>query len=151
MRRLLYALVLLAVATPLFASDVLVGTWKINPDKSKYTEGQPTKDLKVVVVEEGSNLQVTATGTNTDGSPLLVKYSFPVKGGTGVVQQAWYDGVTSKVISKNVRENKFSKGGKVVRTRTSTVSADGKTCAITMKGLDATGKPSNGVDALEKQ
>src|SRR5664279_3058898 len=150
MRKILYALVLLAVATPLFASDVLVGTWKINPDKSKYTAGSPTKDLQVVIVEEGANLQVTATGTNTDGSPLLIKYTIPVKGGIGVVQQAWYDGVVSKVISTNVRENKFSKDGKVVRTRTSTVSADGKTCSITMKGLDATGKPSVGVDVLEK-
>ena len=151
MRRILYALVLLAVATPLFASDVLVGTWKINPDKSKYTAGSPTKDLQIVVVEEGANLQVTATGTNADGSPLLIKYTIPVKGGVGTVQQAWYDGVTSKVISANVRENKFSKGGKVVRTRTSTVSADGKTSTVTMKGLDATGKPSVGVDVLEKQ
>ena len=151
MRRILWALVMLAVATPLFASDALVGTWKLNPAKTKYTAGAPTKDLTVVVEEQGANLQVTATGTNPDGSALSIKYTIPVKGGAGVVLQAWYNGVTSKVISAKVRENRFTKDGKVVRTRRSVVSDDGKTMTVTMKGLDSTGKESDGVDFFDKQ
>ena len=43
------------------------------------------------------------------------------------------------------------KGGKVVTTQTSVVSADGKTRTVTTKGTDAKGQPVNNVAVYEKQ
>lgn len=151
MRKILFAFILLALATPLFASDPMVGTWKLNAAKTKYTVGAPAKDVTVVIEEQGANLQVTATGTNSDGSPLSIKYTIPVKGGAGSVQQGDYNGITTKVISANVRENKFTKDGKWVRTRRSVVAADGKSMSVDVKGTNALGKETAGVDFFDKQ
>ncbi len=79
MRKILYALVLFALATPVLASDSFAGTWKLNSEKTKYKVGAPPKEVTVVMDEQGDKLQVTVTGTYEDGSPLSVKYSVPVK------------------------------------------------------------------------
>ena len=83
MRKILYSVVMLALATPLFASDPFVGTWKLDSAKTKYTTGTPPRELTAVIEEQGANLVVTATGTSADGSPLSVKYTVPVAGGAG--------------------------------------------------------------------
>jgi len=108
MRKLLCLLTLLVVATPLFAADPFAGTWTLNPAKTKYTTGTPAKNITLVIAEQGPNLQVTATGTNSDGSPVSVKYTVPVSGGKGTVQEGDFDGITSKQISANVRFMIFS-------------------------------------------
>jgi len=151
MRKIMNAFVLLALATPIFAQNPFAGTWKLNTAKTKYTTGAPAKEATVVVVEQGANLQVTATGTTDDGSPLSVKYTVPTKGGAGTVQEGDFNGITAKVISAHVRENHYTKDGKELRTRRSVVSADGKTMETTVKGTNPKGKPVAGVDVFDKQ
>ncbi|MBV9765035.1 MAG: hypothetical protein JOZ48_09350, partial [Acidobacteriaceae bacterium] len=80
MHKLISTFALFAFATTSFAQSPFVGTWKLDTAKTKYTAGDPAKDVTLVVEEQGDNLQVTATGTNADGSPLSVKYTVPVKG-----------------------------------------------------------------------
>jgi hypothetical protein len=63
MRKIMYLLVLLAFATPLFPSHPFSGTWKLNSEKTKYATGAPPKELTALIEEQGANLQVTATGT----------------------------------------------------------------------------------------
>ncbi|MBV9303099.1 MAG: hypothetical protein JOY53_13395, partial [Acidobacteriaceae bacterium] len=96
MHKLISTFALFAFATTLFAQSPFVGTWKLDTAKTKYTAGDPAKDVTLVVEEQGDNLQVTATGTNADGSPLSVKYTVPVKGGAGQVQEGPYDAISSK-------------------------------------------------------
>jgi hypothetical protein len=151
MRKTIYALALLAFATPLFAQDPFAGTWKLNTEKTKYTTGAPPKEVTVVVVEQGADLQVTATGTNNDGSPVSVKYTAPIKGGAGTVQEGDFNGINTKVISARVRENHYTKDGKELRTRRMVVSGDGKTMQTTVKGTNAKGEKVNGVDFFDKQ
>ncbi|MBV8706027.1 MAG: hypothetical protein JO150_07105 [Acidobacteriaceae bacterium] len=91
-------------------STLFVGTWKLDPAKTKYTTGEPPKELTLVTEEQGDNFQVTATGTNSDGAPFSVKYIVPVKGGPGQMQEGPFDSVSSKIISTDVREITFGKG-----------------------------------------
>jgi hypothetical protein len=152
MRKIFYILALLAFAIPAFASDAVVGTWKLNPAKTKYTTGAPPKDITLVIVQDGDNLVVTATGANADGSPIAVKYSVPVKGGAGTVEQgSGFDGVTSKRVNVTPRDNSFTKNGKEIRTRHVVVSKDGKTLTSAVKGVDAAGNPMAGDDVYDKQ
>jgi len=151
MRKIFCTLVLLAFATPLLASDPFVGTWTLNSAKTKYTTGAPPKNVTIVIEEQGANLQVTATGTNSDGSPISVKYTVPTKGGMGSVQQGDFDSISAKQISTHVRENSYMKGGKEIRSRRIVVSEDGKTMKSTLKGTGATGQPAAGVDFYDKQ
>jgi len=117
----------------------------------KYTTGEPPKDLTLTIEEQGDNIQVSGTGTNSDGSPLSVKYSVPVSGGAGQVQEGPYDAVSSKRVSEKVRENSYTKNGKEVSSRRVVVSKDGKTMKSTVKGINATGKTIKGTDVFEKQ
>jgi hypothetical protein len=151
MRKILCALVLLAFATPLLASDPFVGTWNFNPAKTKYTAGTAPKNVTLVIEEQGANLHVTANGMNGDGSPISVEYTIPIKGGTGSVMAGDFDGVRSKVVISNIRDNTFTKAGKVLRTRHVVVSTDGKTISTTVKGTGMDGKPMAGVDVYDKQ
>src|SRR6266702_4606957 len=151
MRKILCTLVLLAFATPLLASDPFVGTWTLNSAKTKYTMGTPPKNVTIVVEDQGTNLQVTVTGTNSDGSPISVKYMVPVKGGMGTVQEGDFDSISAKQISSHVRENSYMKGGKEIRSRRMVVSEDGKTMKSTLKGTTVAGKPAAGTDFYDKQ
>jgi hypothetical protein len=151
MHRLISTFTLLVFATTLFAQSPFAGTWKLDAAKTKYTTGEPPKDVTLVIEEEGESLHVTATGTNADGSALSLKYTVPLKGGAAQVQEGPYDAISSKVVSSDVRENSYSKGGKEVASRRIMVSKDGKTMRSTVKGLNLTGKMVAGTDVFAKQ
>jgi hypothetical protein len=151
MRKIMYVIAMLAVAIPLFAADPFLGTWKLDPAKSKYTAGSAPKDVTLVVEEQADNYQVTATGTYADGSPISVKYTIPKGGGTGTVQDGPFDAVTSKRVSARVRENTYTKNGKETMSRRVVVSRDGKALRNTVKGTGPQGTPVAGVDVFNKQ
>lgn len=68
-RKPMYLFAMLAFASTLFAADPFVGTWKLNPAKSKYSAGAPhPKDATIVIEEQGDNY-------------LFVKYTVPANGG----------------------------------------------------------------------
>jgi hypothetical protein len=148
---MLYALVLFALASPLLASDPFAGTWKLNSEKTKYTAGAPAKEVTLVIEEDGTNFMVTASGTDSDGSPFSVKYTVPIKGGKGTVVAGDFNGITSAVSGTNIRENHYTKDGKLLRTRRTVVSKDGKTMQTTVKGTNAMGHEVSGVDFFDKQ
>jgi len=151
MRKLLCLLALLVFATPLFATDPFVGTWTLNTAKTKYTTGSPPKNATLVIEEQGANLQTTVTGTSSDGAPVSVKFTVPISGGTGSIQAGDADGITSKRISANVRENTYTKDGKETRTRHIVISKDGKTMTSKVKGTNPNGNPVDGTDVYDKQ
>jgi hypothetical protein len=151
MRKLLCLLTLLVCATPLFAADPFVGTWTLNTAKTKYTTGTPPKNITLVIEEQGPNLQVTATGTSSDGSPISVKFTIPESGGKGSVQQGDANGITSKRVSANVRDNSYTKDGKEIRSRHIVISKDGKTMTSKVKGTNPNGSPVDGTDVYDKQ
>jgi hypothetical protein len=152
MYRLIWAVVLFAFAGVLWAQTPFVGTWKLDTAKTKYTAGEPPKDVTVVIEDQDDHAQVNATGTNADGSPISAKYTVPVNGGAGQVQQGGsFDAVSSKRISANVSELSYHNNGKEVFSRRSVVSTDGKTMRSTVKGASATGNGIAGIEVYEKQ
>ena len=151
MKKLISAVAVFAFAGALYAQDPFAGTWKLDSAKTKYTAGKPAKDVTLTIEEQGDNLQVSATGTNADGSPLSVKYTVPKKGGAGTMQEGPYDAITSKWVSATVRENTYMKDGKEVASRRSVVSRDGKLLRSTVKGKNAQGDMIAGIDVYEKE
>ena len=128
-----------------------IGTWKLNPAKSKYKSGAPAKEATIVITEKGDDLDVNITGVAADGTPIASHYTVPTKGGAGKIIQSPYEGISSKRPSANKRELSYMKGGKVVYTATPTLSADGKTMTAPLKGTDAAGKSVEGTAVYEKQ
>jgi hypothetical protein len=151
MKKIICTLALLTLATPLFAASPFAGTWKSNPDKSKYTMGTAPKEVTLVIEEMGTDLKVTGNGTNSDGSPISVVYTVPVAGGAGKVETGDFDAISAKMVSDHARVNTYMKDGKKIRTRRMTVSKDGKTMMSTITGMGTTGSKVAGTDVYDKQ
>jgi len=151
MRKLLCLLALLGLSAPLFAADPFAGTWTLNTAKTKYTTGTPAKNVTLVIEEQGTNLQTTVTGTSSEGSPISAKFTVPISGGKGTVQEGDFNAITSRLISANVRENTYTKDGKEVRSRHIVISKDGKTMTSKVKGMNPGGNQVEGIDVYDKQ
>jgi len=151
LHKLISVVSLFVFAGALLAQSPFAGTWKLDPSKTKYTTGQPPKDVTLVIEVKGDDLQVTGTGTNADGSPISVKYTVPLKGGSGQVQEGPYNAVSSKVVSPTVRQNTYTKDGKVMSSRRVVVSTDGKTLKSSVKGMNLAGTKVVGTDVYNKQ
>jgi hypothetical protein len=156
MKRLLvfatvFALCLVTSGALLAQNSSFIGTWKLNPAKSKFTAGAPPKEEMTTIQMIGDQQQTTASGTAADGSALSLKYEVPEKGGAGKVLVGPFDAISGKRIDDNTSEVTYTKGGKEIRTTRGVVSKDGKTMRVTIKGQDAQGKPAAGVLVFEKQ
>ena len=138
-----------------------IGTWKLNAAKSKlspalyaFMKQAPPKELTYVVRELGTDeLEVTITGTQTDGKPITSKITFPRQGGAAKIQQSPFpEGMTivSMRIDPNTSYLTYMLHGKQVLMNQSVVSKDGKALRQTTKGTDAQGKPIEQVAVFNK-
>jgi hypothetical protein len=159
MKQILMAVLALAVclvAPALMFADTnaIVGTWKINLEKSTYPAGTAPKSLTRTITLDGDKYTYSFEGTAADGSAL--KYSFTVK----------YDGkdyeitgngpngsdhISLKQINSHMTQGTLKKGDKVVATVHTTVSHDGKTATVSSKGVDKDGKPVKQTQVFDKQ
>jgi len=145
-------LVLLGFAATLCAADPFVGTWKMNPAKTKFKVGAAPKEQTVTITEAGSDFNVKVAGIAADGSKLSMSYSVPVAGGPGkFLEAAAYEGVAGKRLGPSERAMSYTKGGKTVYTTHSKLSADGNSLSVTSKGLNPTGKEVAGTVVYDKQ
>jgi hypothetical protein len=143
---------LVAFATALVAASPYVGTWKLDPAKSKYKTGAGPKEQTVTISESGGDLNIVVKGVASDGTPISSHYAVPAAGGAGkVVESKVYDGISNKRISDSERETSYSKGGKVVYTVHSMVSPDGKTLTTHVKGTNSSGQMVEGTNVQTKQ
>ena len=133
MKKLLLApLGALLFALPAIAQSAFSGTWKIDMSKVEFP-----KKPDVFVLDKGMYECKTCTPTykiKADGTDQAV---------TG---HPYTDSIAIKVVNDHQIEETDKKGGKVVATSTSTVSADGKTIAFTFKDSSDTngGAPVTG-------
>jgi hypothetical protein len=147
------ALLGLAVATALpqtgFAqSSPLIGTWKLNLDKSKFSPGPPPRSATVTYTQDGPNIRLTAQQIDAQGNPTTVVFMHIYDGqphpstGSPVFDASAYTRVDANTII-------FTrlKAGKLLATGTLVVSQDGKTGTVTTTGT----VPGNGIAVYDKQ
>lgn len=153
MKKVCMLFLVLSVGT-LWAADAFTGTWKLSPAKSKFPKGFETKEMIVVMAEQGANIAVTAKGVGSDGKPISVKYTFPMKGGpVNYTEGAPAPGTTvvNKRIDANTFESTITINGKDARTTKAVVSKDGKTFTLTRTGADEKGNAIEGMEFYERQ
>jgi hypothetical protein len=63
-----------AAAAAGFASDMNMGTWKLNEAKSKFSPGAP-KNNTVVYEAAGDSVKVTVDGTDGAGKPTHIEWT----------------------------------------------------------------------------
>jgi hypothetical protein len=135
-------LILTAAVALRAADDPLIGTWKLNLAKSKYT-GMAAPKSQVYKYEANGpdGVKFTNDTVNADGTKIHAEYAVkfdgkdvPVKG------DPQRDATTNKRVDANTTGGTNSLKGKPVGTFTRVVSKDGKTLAVTAKGTQD-GKP----------
>jgi hypothetical protein len=137
---------------PAQAADSIVGTWTLNAAKSTYSPGPPPKSLTVKFEAAGDGIKSTADTVASDGSSAHTEYTanydgkdYPLKG----MKDADTVSLTRIDANSTVRTDK--KAGKVVRTYTRKLSADGKTITTTITGTDEQGRTINNTVVLDRQ
>jgi hypothetical protein len=130
MRTILATLLLAATA---FAADPFLGSWKLNPAKSKF-DGEVAPAELTVNWSASPALRVSGQGVSAEGRQIRYQYDpiydgkeYPPKGNWG------WDTVTNKQIDGHVREDTYRKDGRVIRVERRTVSADGKTMTYSIR------------------
>ena len=144
-----------AIAACAFCADNTLGTWKLNPDKSKPPVGQSRiTSLTVVRETSGDGVKVTATGEREDKSKIDVTYTAKYDGKEVTVSGSGlpYDTLAIKQVdAKTLTDVRSKKGGKYKGTGQWVVKNGGKTATLTTKGTGADGKAFTGVTVYEKQ
>ena len=134
-----------------FASDVQMGTWKLNEAKSKIAAGAP-KNSTVVYEAAGDGIKVTIDGTAPDGTATHSEWTGKFDGkdypSTGNPNE---DMRSVKQINDHTLHVTLKKGGKIVLTAHVVVAADGKSRTVTTKGTDAQGKNYESTAVYDKQ
>jgi len=137
---------------PAQAADSNLGTWTLNVAKSTYSPGPAPKSLTVKFEAAGDGIKSTANSVAADGSSTHTEYTasydgkdYPLKG----MKDA--DTVSLKQIDANSTERIDKKAGKVVRTYTRKLSADGKTMTVRITGTDEQGGTINNTVVLERE
>lgn len=157
--RHVFRLVVLAVASALLSSAApaqLAGTWKLNVEKSRFSNNHPPQSETRTVEAVGSGLKVSWKGVAADGSPIeftmttqLDDKPVPMTG-QGMPRGAASTAVR-RIDANTEIATVFSKDGKKLWTTKSVVSKDGKTTIQTRVGKDAGGDTVNDRLVWERQ
>jgi len=147
------ALLLCTSGLALAQSDPFVGTWELNVAKSKFGPGTERRSETRIVESSPTGMKVSVDRTNADGSSQQYNYTTNFDGKPHpIIGIAPYgaDSVAVTLGASNTLSFKLTKGGKVVGSGTSIVSADGKTLTLTSKGIAASGKTVSSVAVYDK-
>jgi len=138
MKRVMTAAILLVLGGAALAqsSNPLMGSWKLNVAKSKYTKGPSSTSGTTMIEAVGAGVKFTVDLVGADGKASHWAFTAnydgkdnPVTGNSpygDAVALTRIDARTSRVVSKA--------SGKVTVTQTIVVSGDGKTRTVTTKG-----------------
>jgi len=135
-------------------NNPLIGTWKLNLEKSKYSPGPGPRSLTLNFVADGANLTNTAEVIDAEGKATKTVFAHIYDGKphpTTGVPGGLYDSSTYTRIDANTVNWIRSKDGKTVQTGSNVLSADGKTFTVTTDGTGANGQPIHSVAVFERQ
>jgi uncharacterized Ntn-hydrolase superfamily protein len=135
-------------------SNPIVGTWKLNTAKSKYSPGPTPKSLTRTLTAEGDSVKYAFEGVAADGSAIAYGFTTKFDGKASPVTgsiPSGADNVSGKKTDDHHYVATLKKGDKVVGTSKVTISADGKTTTVVSTGLTATGAKSHDVQVYDKE
>jgi hypothetical protein len=152
MKRLgLAIIVAIGLTLPAFGQgvDPLIGTWKLNLEKSTSTNPLQ-RSLTLTWTGEGQNLIDTSEGIDAQGQAFKVVYRHIYDGmphpTTGNPD---YDSTIYYRIGNTINGVRFRQGK--TSEVTQTVIVPGKTLTITAEGIDANNRPYHFAVVLDKQ
>ena len=130
--------------------DPIVGTWKLNLAKSKYTIPAP-KSMAVTVAPAARGYLITVEAVGADGMRQNWSYTSTFDGSESVV--SGNPGIDSVVARSDGAEGRvtYKKSGRVITTTTSVISEDRKMMTVTIKVPDGQGNEITSVAVYDRQ
>ena len=115
----------------------LVGTWKLNVAKSKYTVGTTPKSGTSKFEAAGAGIKATVDTVAADGTARHWTYTANFDGKDSPIagNATQGDVVALTRVDANTTKLVYKKDGKVTVTSTTVVSSDGKTRTVTTKAM----------------
>ena len=133
-------------------SNPMIGTWRLNLAKSKFTPGPALKSLTVKIEPAGKGVKVTTEGMDGEDKPISTEFTanydgkdYPLTGS----QMA--NTVSLKRIGPRTVRRIDKKDGKVAQTSTRVIAKDGKSYTINAKGKNAKGQRFHNVLVYDRQ
>jgi len=135
-----------------FAADHMMGTWKMNPAKSKYTGAPAPKEYSMTFTPEGTGWRYVGKGVAADGKPINMSFVY-VKDGEEIkiTGFAYADAMTIKDGHADTGTSVMMQGGKQVGTLKRSISKDGKVLTISANYAYPDGKKMSYTSIYEKQ
>jgi len=143
--------------------DPMVGTWKLNLEKSKFTSDYPAPKSETILIEQqDGGVKVTADPINFRGKPAHVIYSlmfdgkdYPVTGAPQDAEFGFGNASTDTVAVKRMNPRTVSvirkQNGKVVSTQKIAISKDGKERISDWMAKNAKGEPITWMTIFDRQ
>lgn len=136
----LFLVTSMAIATGQ-ASDPVVGTWKLDVAKSKFTQGPALKsDMRTYTESTDGTITVTLKSVGDDGKETTLMRTFkqdgkdyPVNDSSGV------DSIVETRINSHTAKYAEKKAGKAMLWGHRVLSRDGKMLTVVEMGTDPTG------------
>ena len=135
------------------ATDLRIGTWKLNLAKSKYITGTPPKSqtLKFASSADGG-FKFTVDTVPTNGEPTHTETVAKIDGKEYPVTGDMNADVRSYTkVDEHTLTLKQKKGDKVTTTGRIVISADGKSRTVTTTGTNAQGQKIRATAVYDKQ
>jgi hypothetical protein len=147
---------LLCATGTAFAADVtsvIVGTWKLNLDKTQWNGPPALKSYTITITDSGGGaVKNLAQWVDADGTSGKVEYTVSLDGTPSpVTGYPNADTVKMKKGKGNWLHLSLLKGGKQVEWGRYKVSTDGKTLNGTEGGIDEKGNQYRWVEVFERQ
>ena len=142
MKKVLSLIALAAVffASPSFAADPVVGTWKLNVAKSKFNTGAALIAGTRIYTEANGLYTLDQKLTGADGKEISLRTQYrDGKDVKNIAGPSSTDTTLAKKIDANTWDFDLKKDGKVVGHVHRVVSADGKTLTVHNTGVQLSG------------
>jgi hypothetical protein len=117
----------------LAASDPFVGTWVLDPQRSRYELAEVPRHMVIVMSPAGEGIHYRSQTTLSDGRLVSSEYTAGYEGGLAIVVGT--AGIMAPVSLRRVDDRtvdcSYMKGIRVVATSRRVISANGSTMTIT--------------------
>ena len=150
MKKAMLLLAVFGLVGLVWAADPVIGTWKMNPEKSKFSYATP-KSYTITFSAQDSSIKAVEDEVGADGKAIHRSWTAKYDGKDYAVTAPDVDSISVKKPDANTAEYVCKKNGKEVWSGRAVISKDGRTRINTGGGKDEKGQPFTYTIFLEKQ
>jgi hypothetical protein len=141
-----------ATLGPVESDEVILGTWNLVIEKSKFNPGPPPKSEVRTYVQTPQGILATITTVQQDGKKRTISYPWQTDGiERAVVGSELLDTIRLEKVDNLTAEATLRHGDKVIASERRTLALDGKTMTIVVKDSSLEDRPIDITAVYEKR